>query len=443
MSPHSVSHKRLVLLPLATVLAGLLGLGAARAWAAPAVNFQVNSTVDEPDATPGNGQCLTTHGACTLRAAVMEADQTSGAGATILLPAGVYTLTIPADVTDAANTGDLNLSAPALGNPSISIQGAGAARTIINANGLDRVLHIAAGRTARLSGLTLRGGFLTDDAGGGLYNEGTVSLYRVSVHDNDADIVNGQGGGVQNSGSMTVTESTLGPNNTAYYCGGLCVTGYTFVERSTIEGNHAQAGGGIYVDVGHSLILINTTLSHNTSSGDAGGIENSGTVNAYNSTIVFNSADSANVGSGAGFGGGIFSGNGGTVNIRNTLLAGNNIGNVSYDDCYGTLHTYGNNLVTTASGCTLTQGDGGTTGLLNSVYLIGPLADNGGPTLTHNLLLGSNAIDGGDGSFGCVDYASQPIATDQRGLARTLGARCDVGALESLPPAAFLPLVRR
>ncbi|MEP7359346.1 MAG: choice-of-anchor Q domain-containing protein [Anaerolineales bacterium] len=432
------------------VLAGfglIVGLSARRALAAPAaVVFPVTSVRDVVDDNPGDGACHTSPaspaaGACTLRAAIMEADKTSGAGANILIPAGIFTLTIPADLTDTVNTGDLNLTTPAVGNPPISLQGAGAASTIIDGNGLDRVVHIETGRTAALSGLTLRGGFLVDDAGGGLYNEGSASLYRVTVRDNDADITAGQGGGVQNSGSMTITESTIGPNNTAYYCGGLCVTGYTFVERSTIFGNHAEAGGGIYVDSGHSLFLINTTISLNTSAGNGGGLQNSGTVNAYNSSIVFNGADSGNVS--AGTGGGIYAGGLGTVNIRNTLLAGNNKGNVAYDDCQGTIHTFGNNLFTSASPCTIVQEDGGSTGVLNSVFLLGPLADNGGPTRTHALLAGSNAIDRADFTFGCTDYAGQPIATDQRGLARSLGVRCDVGALESLPPAAFLPYISR
>ena len=376
--------------------------------------------------------------------ALMEADKTSGAGVTIILPAGTYSLTIPADVTDTANTGDLNLTPPALGNPAISLQGAGAALTIIDANQLDRVMHIESGRTAALSNLTLRGGFLVNDEGGGLYNEGTVTLSRVVVRDNDADITAGQGGGVQNSGVMTITDSTIGPNNTAYYCGGLCVTGYTFVERSTIAGNTGAAGGGVFIDSGYSLVMINSTVSHNNSTGNGGGFFNSGTANVYNSTIVFNSADSGNLAS--GFGGGVYTGIDSisrVFNIRNTLLAGNNVGNAAYDDCRGTIHTYGNNLFHSSALCTIIQEDGGSAGLLNSIFLLGPLTDNGGPTATHALLLGSNAIDGGDPNLGCVDYTIQPIATDQRGLARALGARCDIGALESLPPVNFLPVVRR
>ena len=55
--------------------------------------------------------------------------------------------------------------------------------------------------------------------------------------------------------------------------------------------------------------------------------------------------------------------------------------------------------------------------------LLGPLADNGGPTLTHALLAGSPAID-------AADSAVCPT-TDQRGVARD--AACDVGSYEFVP----------
>jgi hypothetical protein len=58
--------------------------------------------------------------------------------------------------------------------------------------------------------------------------------------------------------------------------------------------------------------------------------------------------------------------------------------------------------------------------------LIGPLGSNGGPTPTHALLPGSPAID-------AADDAACP-ATDQRGVARPQGARCDVGAFELQVP---------
>jgi len=430
-------------IPLAICGLALLALApsAARlALASPSsVTFTVNSPLDRIDDNVGDGICHTASGTCTLRAAVMEADVASStAGATIILPAGIYSLTIPAAVPDGPENGDLNLIA---GNPMISIVGAGAASTIIDANQNDRVLSVQKGRTASLSGVTLRGGSLVNDYGGGINNNGILALDRVTVSGNDAGAADGTGGGIENGGVMTVTESTIGPDNTAYYCAGICNDGTLLVDRSTIAGNHASVGGGIYQDPYYHMFLINSTISHNSAIGDGGGIFNNGTANVYNTSIVFNSADSGNAG--GSYGGGVDNGNFGTFNLRNTLVAGNNSGNTYPDDCHGTLGTYGNNLFTQASPCTLVPADAGTTGVLNSVALLGPLADNGGPTQTHALLAGSNAIDGGDPFQGCVDNNSVPLATDQRGFPRVVGASCDIGAFEYLPPAAFLPIVLR
>ncbi len=78
--------------------------------------------------------------------------------------------------------------------------------------------------------------------------------------------------------------------------------------------------------------------------------------------------------------------------------------------------------------------------------MLGPLADKGGPTDTHDLLPGSPAIDAGS-------PACPPPATDQRGVARPQGAACDIGAVEFVPEphqaatmvagAAFLALLYR
>ena len=68
---------------------------------------------------------------------------------------------------------------------------------------------------------------------------------------------------------------------------------------------------------------------------------------------------------------------------------------------------------------------------------LGPLQNNGGPTLTMALRFPSAAIDAGDDT-------SCP-ATDQRGLFRPGGLRCDIGATEFQLPLAYLylPLARR
>lgn len=99
------------------------------------------------------------------------------------------------------------------------------------------------------------------------------------------------------------------------------------------------------------------------------------------------------------------------------------------------------------AGCAINSIASGSWDYLNALDSIAPLQDNGGPTWTHALRPGSNAIDGGDALFGCVDRGAQPLVFDQRGAARVVDgdgdgmAVCDVGAYEYRPPL-YLPFIR-
>ena len=410
-------------------------LAAHRALAAPSsVTFTVNSPLDRIDDNVGDGNCHTADGTCTLRAAVMEADVASSAnGAMIVVPAGIYTLTIPAGVPDGANNGDLNLT---VGNPiAISIVGAGETRTIIDASQNDRVLSVDANRTATISGVTLRNGAVSASYGAGILNHGALTVDHTTISGNHGP--DSFGGGLYNDGQLTVTDSTIGPNNSAFAGGGIGNAGTLTVERSTVYDNSANNGGGIFNKNPNGLLLVNSTVRGNEAASEGGGIWNEGFANVFNSTIVFNDADpERNTSTAAG---GVF----GTFSLRNTLLAGN-VHDSSFDpaDCTGTIHSFGRNLFGTLAPCTVIT-ESGTWDAVNSLSLIGPLQDNGGPTLTHALLVGSNAIDWGDPAQGCVDNNSVPLATDQRGFARVVGASCDIGAFEYLPPVLYLPLMRR
>jgi hypothetical protein len=117
------------------------------------------------------------------------------------------------------------------------------------------------------------------------------------------------------------------------------------------------------------------------------------------------------------------------VRVRNSIVA-NNEG----DNCDGTMVSHGYNLSSDGS-C----GFNGAGDLINTDPSIAALADNGGPTRTHALLLNSPAIDGGD-PLGCSDYSDQLLAVDQRGLPRTRDGdgdateTCDIGAYELQEP---------
>ena len=134
------------------------------------------------------------------------------------------------------------------------------------------------------------------------------------------------------------------------------------MRSSTFSTNRAYDGGGIYTANG--LILINSTLSLNNAYNDGGGIYNRlGAGNVYNSSIVFNGADTDRNGGSAG---GVYDNYGATFNLRNTLVAGNIVADAPiYDDCTGTLNSYGRNLFFSVVGCTVNNADGGSWTTLN------------------------------------------------------------------------------
>lgn len=204
---------------------------------------------------------------------------------------------------------------------------------------------------------------------------------------------------------MALALVTVGNNTAGTLAGGILNGGSLSVDRSVISGNVAGSdGGGVYNQSTGSAVLVNTTISGNSSGGNGGAVLNLGTFTAANATIASNSAIA---------GGGVY--NSAMATLRSTIVAGN-----SPENCAGAaaVTSSGYNLDDSAS-C----GFAGAGDLSGVDPLLGPLADNGGPSSTHALLAGSPAVDAGSPSC-------PPPTTDQRGTARPQGARCDIGALE-------------
>jgi hypothetical protein len=435
------------LIVLLMVAAGLWALSpAARSVAAPAVvvTFTVDNPNDLLDNDTSDGVC--TPGSCSLRAAVMQANQMTGPGVNIILPSGTYTLTRPPLSVDGDDSGDLNLSAPLSGHPVISILGAGAATTFIDGYQQDRVFHVEAGRTAFISGVTIRDGLNVQPylagGGGGIKNDGTLTLLNCVLSANQS----GDGGGLQNHGQASVSLCAFSGNR-AGLGGGIYNNGTLTLTQSTISSNSVTfSGGGLYNAPGGLLAMGNSTLTLNSADGDGGGIYNYGTAQVYNTTIVANDADHDQDGGSAG---GVYNDANATFSLRNTLIAGNTFANSpQYAECTGTLGIYGINLIGFAPSpqtCTFTGS--GIVFPLNALDYLGQLRNNGGATETIALLQGNNGIDSGVG-LGCIGPDGAPLSTDQRGAARfTDGdgdgiAICDIGAFEYRPPL-LLPLIQR
>jgi len=202
-------------------------------------------------------------------------------------------------------------------------------------------------------------------------------------------IVNGRfvsGAGVLNQGALTLDHVLLANNETTGDGGGLAAIGaatQTTILNSTISGNVARRGGGIAVD--RPVIIRNTTIAENTA-GDGGGM-----------FVV-----------------------GGTVSVRNSIIANN----VDNDPTNAVTANCGKNVdVPVFLGTNLSSDDscGTEPNIFIGNPMLGPLANNGGPTKTQALSVGSPAIDGGTA---CTE------PTDQRYVARPQGVTCDIGAFE-------------
>ena len=119
----------------------------------------------------------------SLREAITAANSDAGVDDTIILPAGTYTLTIGGVGEGAAATGDLDIL------DNLTIVGAGADKTIIDASGLnDRVFEVLAGKTFDISGVTITGGnnFATGGPGGATLNAGTLVVTDSTLARNTA-----------------------------------------------------------------------------------------------------------------------------------------------------------------------------------------------------------------------------------------------------------------
>ncbi|MGI8425866.1 MAG: choice-of-anchor Q domain-containing protein [Actinomycetota bacterium] len=360
-----------------------------------AANFTVNDTADARDAVNGDGVCNTTDGVCTLRAAIQETN-TLGGPDTIIVPGGIYLLSIAGTGENASAQGDLDI----IGD--LAIKGGGAHITVIDGGDLDRVFHALTVNAVDISDVTIQNGNASTGSGGGIFNEnrpgGSLTLTNVTVTSNSATF----GGGIMNFGGATTT-----------------------LLNTTVDSNSADFGGGIYTRDSGPLRLINSTVSGNSASCGGGGIDTFffATASLTNSTVSDNSA--------ACEGGGILrESNSGEVVLTTSIIANNPSGN----DCAGGVTSDGHNLDSDNT-CGLTgPGD-----LANTDPLLGPLQDNSGPTKTHSLPTGSPAID-------AIPAASCATIGDQRGVARPQDgdgdavAECDVGAFEAVlgepPPPA-------
>ncbi|MCM3874511.1 MAG: right-handed parallel beta-helix repeat-containing protein [Pyrinomonadaceae bacterium] len=341
----------------------------------------------------GIGDTLSNNGVCTIREAIINAnnnaatwsDCAAGLGADLInLPAGTITFSIPNtpssfSAEELTVKGDLDIrsSLTIIGHPD---------GTTINGAALDRIFDI------------------NPDADG----DPSTPTPAITVHINNLTITNGRQNDV---GAVRVQ-----PNATV-------TIGHCTISNSVSWANDA---GGIGILNGATLTMTNSTVSGNTALLLDGGIKNEGNLHLNFCTITRNTGVH-NRAQGLGC-------NGPVCNVRNTIIAGNGINRA---DTEGNITSLGYNIIgklTDDSGNLITivaATTGDQFGVTSAQIKLGVLGPNGGPTRTHELLPGSVAIDKGKSDGLATDQRLLKRPCDHQAIANAVGGDgADIGAFE-------------
>lgn len=359
---------------------------------------------------------------------------------------GVIQLTNVGHAGELKITNDLTINGPGANLLTIKAFDPDAAGTN-NGNGA-RIFNIDDGisilpRVVAINKVTLTNGDVAG-MGGAIFAAEGLDLAEVVITDNATAIGAGFHGGAifSNDATLRITNSTISNNRAGDSGGAIYKTGGNTAQLtgSTLSGNVARMSGGAIAHVSASaLLLVNSTISGNVAELEAGGgvFNSNGDVTVKHSTITANTAPN-------GKGSGVASvGNATTrTNVTSSIIAANS----SNDDVALVTMTTTNSFVSQnynftggGSGNIAFTGSGDRRGVFNP--LLGPLANNGGSTLTHALVFGSLAINGGDPA--AVAGAGDIPLTDQRGgtFGRRYGGRIDIGAFEFQSAVAAQSLV--
>jgi Ca2+-binding RTX toxin-like protein len=292
--------------------------------------FIVNSYLDSIDVNPNDGISADEDGLSSLRAAINEANSRPGRD-TIILPRGTFLLSLTGRDEDIGLTGDLDIT------DDLEILGAGRFETSIDADGIDRVFHVAAGASLSISGLTITGGDAGAAAyGGGVLNRGDLTFNDIILTDNSAV----RGGGLFNSGDTTITSSWIDSNMALIQGGGVynfqasrldggidgsvttlrvldadaypqsgsfsirldaedmnvtSVVGDLFIvtrgTNGTIASSHSD-GASIVLSDGGNLAIDASTIANNIAHAQGGGLYNQDTLTMTRTEVVNNESES-------------------------------------------------------------------------------------------------------------------------------------------------------
>ena len=357
----------------------------------PPADFTVagvaDSLVDAPDGNPGDGQCQSADGVCTLRAAIQEANAMAGQQV-IALGNGVY------QNTEAH--GNLPLI-----SGDLIILGSGADQTIIDAAGQGRGLAVGSGVSLRVEDVTITG---ASGQGVLVSVDGDLTMRRSRLTGNhDASSF---GGGIQASGNLDLRDVTLDGNSSVNDGGGIFAfnDANTTLVNVTVVGNR---GGGVTL-TGGSHSMTNVTITGND--GGAGWVAAGGALNVFG---------------------------GAQLSLVNTVVADNRLGpRGATPNCLlsggGQVQSLGNNAFGDLSGCAISP--------LPSDLAVADArlrsADVVRSTLPVVRPFADSALVDAGSTADCPEADTRSVARPQDGNQDGVTG-CDIGAAELLPEVLF------
>lgn len=425
-----------------------------------AATFNVTTTNDTLDSNPGDGICADAGVACSLRAAIGEANALAGAD-TILLVPGIYTQTLVAANEDANAGGDWDVTS------EITIRGTGEFSSALEAatspgTGTERVINVLPSGDLTLIRVMVRNGrfsgaMTASTRGAGIENNGILTLDNVIVRDNQITANSGDpmGAGIHNGGTaMTLIRTAVTANSNTRQSGGSAFGGgissvgvstLTFT-NSVVEGNSVFAtggfaiGGGIYLEGLFTANMVSSLVSNNLGGGTSG-VNGSG-VTAISNTgaAVFNATgctfrNNSGAGSAGGQGVGLYFLTTGTAATALTatldrVSVKDNIGTSSGVGIGATLN--GGNMTLNISSSSITNNIGGVVGGGIFVTDAGPPPAAGSRATVNvtNTTISSNTANGTGGGLalqGSLTGANLNYVTIAGNTADSCGGICSAG----------------
>jgi len=369
-----------------------------QAGAAPSANLTIIVDTNIDSNAPPFQLCTGAAGDCSLRGAISRANADLANTYTIVVPSNIYTLTLPGFGEDNNTTGDLDIQV------SLVISGTGAIIPTIDANNLDRGVHITGMSHVWIKKVRITNGLLPDGvagfpgfqggSGGGLYNAGSLKLEDCVVMNNRAGNggpgfpspapgmpggnggPGGDGGGIFNTASLTLV-NTIVKDNRSGNGGAGGAGGFVPMGPGTAGGNGGNGGSGGGIDSSGTLAIVHSDIGTNTS-GNGGSGGTGGPPNAMGAP-----AGPGGAGGNGGVGGGIF-------NLMNMTIVDTMIDN----NVTGTGGTGGAGGSSVGQGLGMPGGVGGIGGLGGGIY-------NSGTAIMDNSTVSRNTTgNGGVGGIG-------------------------------------------